>query len=146
MRLAKIFVLSTAFTFSLLSLSTVSAATSPDRCKNIDGMWEGSGYADFNFGKCMYSGKGTIKRVDEQGNIAFDMQLAKVSGSGVDGICSPTLPIEGQGFCKNNQLEFRLNGVRYTSELDANMSLTVEDHTRIMRTIPTYVKATLKKQ
>lgn len=146
MRLAKIFALSTALSLSIFSLSIVSAAASPDRCKNIDGMWKGSGYADFTFGKCTYSGEGTIKRLDDGGNIVFDMQLQKVSGSGADLICSSTLPVEGSGFCKDNQLEFRLNGIRYTSELDENMSLTVEDHTKIMKTIPTYVKATLQKE
>lgn len=146
MRLAKIFALSTALTLSALSFSTASAATATDRCKNIDGTWIGSGYADFTFGKCTYSGRGTITRVDDQGNIIFDMELKKVSGSGVDLICSATLPVEGSGSCKNNQLEFRLNGIRYTSELDENMSLTVEDHTKIMKTIPTYVKATLEKE
>ncbi|MHA7840481.1 MAG: hypothetical protein ACX932_01270 [Gammaproteobacteria bacterium] len=144
MRLAKIFALS--ITFVITTLSSVLAVASTDYCKNINGTWKGSGYADFTFGKCSYSGEGTITRLDNEGNISFDMQLHKVSGSGVDTICYSALPIEGSGFCKDNQLEFRLNGVRYNSKLDQNMSIMVEDHTKVMKTIPTYIKATLEKK
>lgn len=141
-RMMKVLLIANTIFFTHLAL----AADSIDRCKNIEGIWEGAGYADFTFGKCNYGGEGTIKKVDDRGNIAFDINLKKVSGSGVDNVCYAFLPLEGHGTCKNNQLEFLLNGIRYSSKIDENMSLTAENHIKIMKTIPAYIKATLTKK